>query len=54
MFLFTCKLNSPEANYKAITSREEKKPHIQTKNKRKAMLTVIIIIIQLKEIKAKS
>jgi hypothetical protein len=27
--LFTCKLNSPEANYKAIMSREEKNTYKQ-------------------------
>jgi hypothetical protein len=29
--LFTCKLNSPEANYKASTRTEEKNTYIQTK-----------------------
>jgi hypothetical protein len=40
--LFTRKLNSPEANYKASTSREEK-AHIQT------LIIIIIIIIMAKE-----
>jgi uncharacterized BrkB/YihY/UPF0761 family membrane protein len=44
-FTFTCKLNTPDANYKASTSREEKNTHIQTKNKSKAMLIVVVIII---------
>jgi hypothetical protein len=42
--LFACKVNSPEANYKASTSREEK-THIQTKHKNKALLIIIIILL---------
>jgi hypothetical protein len=53
-FLFICKLNSPEANYKASTNTVEK-THIQTKQKRKAtLIIIIIIIIPLKQIKARS
>jgi hypothetical protein len=50
--LFTRKFNSPEANYKASTSREEKR-HIQTKYKNKAII-IIIIIIPLTQIKVQS
>jgi hypothetical protein len=42
--LFTCKLNSPEANYKASTSAEVK-TQIQTKYKNRAIIIIIIIII---------
>jgi accessory gene regulator protein AgrB len=43
IYLFTCKFNSPEANYKASRRREDK--HTHTKNKSKAMLILIVIII---------
>jgi hypothetical protein len=43
IYLFTCILNSPEANYKAST--RGKNIHIQTKSKSKTMLITIIIMI---------
>jgi hypothetical protein len=51
IYLFMCRLYSPEANYKVSVSREEK-THIQRKYKSKAIL--IIIIIPLTQIKMKS
>jgi hypothetical protein len=46
---FTCKLNNPEANYKASMSREEKKTHTKYKNK-----AILIILIPLTQRKVKS
>jgi hypothetical protein len=45
--VFTCKLNSPEANYKASTSREEKTHTYKQNTKNNA---IIIIIIQFNSI----
>jgi hypothetical protein len=44
--LFTCKLNSSEANYKASTSRNEK-THTYKQYKNKAIIIIIIIIMQI-------
>jgi hypothetical protein len=46
-YLFMCKLDSTEANYKVSTGTEEEKIHIQknTKNKAINIIKIIIIII---------
>jgi small-conductance mechanosensitive channel len=51
--LFACRLNSPEANYKASTCRNEK-THSYKQYKNKAIIIIIIIIIALAQIKLKS
>jgi hypothetical protein len=41
-YLFMCKLNSSEANYKVSTSKEEEKIHIKKNTKNKAINIIII------------
>jgi hypothetical protein len=43
-YLFMCKLNSTEANYKVSTGTEEEKIHIKRNTKNKAINIIIIII----------
>jgi hypothetical protein len=43
--LFPCRLNSPEANYKAITSRNEK-TYSYKQYKNKAIMIIIIALTQ--------